>query len=142
MQAQSMDKPTGDTAVGRLVTASCTTGWLDWIHGELWLLPDGLLRVRSGLGATIRHANQQTVREEPPERPFGEGEIKQLQHQHKTNLWIPADEIVAAGIRNGLLTGRLSLALAGGRRIKLLWLRADSAAAPLKQALASWGISV
>ena len=28
----------------RLLAGTCTTGWLDWIHGELWLLPDGLLR--------------------------------------------------------------------------------------------------
>ena len=25
------------------VTRSCTTGWLDWIHGELWLTPTGLI---------------------------------------------------------------------------------------------------
>ncbi|MFF5520725.1 hypothetical protein [Streptomyces coeruleorubidus] len=26
----------------QLLATTCTTGWLDWIHGELWLLPGGL----------------------------------------------------------------------------------------------------
>jgi hypothetical protein len=140
MQPQSSNRP-GRTATARLVTASCTTGWLDWIHGELWLLPDGLLRVRSSLGATMAHANQQTVPDDLPECQFGAGEIEELQRQHQTNLWIPAHEIVAASIRTGLLSSRLSLTLAGGRRVKLLWLRVDPAAVPLKRALVSWGIS-
>ena len=142
MQPLSSNKPAGETATARLVSASCTTGWLDWIHGELWLLPDGLLRVRSSLGATIAHANQQTVPDDLREREFGAGEIEELQRKHQTNLWIPAHEIVAASMRNGPLTTRLSLTLAGGRRVKLLWLRVDPAAVPLKRALASWGISV
>ncbi|MCH5673558.1 hypothetical protein [Streptomyces gilvus] len=32
----------------RQLAATCTTGRLDRIHGELWLLPDALVRVRSG----------------------------------------------------------------------------------------------
>ena len=32
-----------------LISASCTTSWFDWIHGELWLCPDGLLRRSVGL---------------------------------------------------------------------------------------------
>jgi hypothetical protein len=26
-----------------LISASCTTSWFDWIRGELWLCPNGLL---------------------------------------------------------------------------------------------------
>jgi hypothetical protein len=140
VQDQSIDKPTRNMVVGKLICASCTTGWLDWIHGDLWLLPDGLLRVRGGLGATIGHANQRTVPEDIGERQFGAGEVERLQREHKTNLWIPANEIVSAGIRNGPLSGRLALTLTGGRRVKLMWLRADGASEPLKHALASWGI--
>jgi hypothetical protein len=140
VQDQSIDKRTSNTAVGTLISASCTTGWLDWIHGDLWLLPDGLLRVRSGLEATIEHANQRTVLDDGDQRQFGVGELERLQGEHKSNLWIPADEIVSAGIRNGPLSGRLALTLKGGRRVKLMWLRADRASEPLKKALASWGI--
>jgi hypothetical protein len=46
---------------GRLVTASCTTGWLDWIHRELWLCNDGLLLVRLDLKPTRAHEKGQTV---------------------------------------------------------------------------------
>lgn len=36
-----------------LLATSCTTGWLDWVHGELWLLPDSLVRVRGGFVDTV-----------------------------------------------------------------------------------------
>ena len=126
----------------RLLTASCTTGWGDWIHGELWLLPDALVRVRNNLLTTIAHQNRPTVPNEPVVHEFDEGELERLVRGHKTNLWIPADQIVAADLRKGVLSSRLSLALADGRRIKLLWLARDPAAAPLKDALESWGVSV
>jgi hypothetical protein len=32
-------------ASGRLLSANCTTGWFDWSPGQLWLLPDGFLRL-------------------------------------------------------------------------------------------------
>jgi hypothetical protein len=98
--------------------------------------------VRSGFGATIAHANQRTVSDEPARREFSLAEIDDLERQHKTNLWIPVDAIVSASLFNGLLTGRLSLKLNDGRRVKLLCLRADRANEPLRHALASWGIPV
>ena len=127
--------------VGTLVTSSCTTGWLDLIHGDLWLLPNGLLRVRGGLGATVGHAHQRMAPDEPVRREFTPGEIDVLQREHRTNLWIPADTIVSASLFNGPLSGRLSLRLNDGRRLKLLWLRVDRASEPLRHALSSWGTS-
>src|SRR5215213_4567357 len=35
----------GASGEALLLTRSCTTGWADAIHGELWLFPGGLLRV-------------------------------------------------------------------------------------------------
>jgi hypothetical protein len=131
----------GVTVKGRLLTASCTTGWRDWIHGELWLFADGLLRMRSGLIGTIAHWNGQTVPGEPEEQVFGPEEIERLRRAHHTNLWIPANEIVTARIRSGALNCRLSLTLVDGRRVKWLWLRADPAAASLKEAFAYWGVA-
>lgn len=138
----TQDVPPGLSVKGRLLTASCTTGWRDWIHSELWLFPDGLLRVRSGLLQTIAHLNEPTVSDEPEEQSFDLCELERLRRAYHTNLWIPANEIASAEIRKGPRSCRLSLTLVGGRRIKFLWLRADPAAAPLTQALASWGISV
>lgn len=142
MQVQPTDALSPGLPVkGQLLTASCTTGWLDWIHGELWLFPEGLLRVRSGLLQTIAHLKQ-TVSDEPEEQVFDSRELERLCRTHHTNLWISANEIAAAEIRKGPLSCRLLLTLVDGRLIKLLWLRADPAAAPLKEALASWGVSV
>lgn len=124
-----------------MLSASCTTGWLDWIHGELWLLPNGLLRVRRGLGATVAGTSHRTVPEEAIRRNFMPDEIESLRLAHRTNLWIPSDSIVSAKISNGPLSGRLSLQLRDGRRLKLLWLRADQASEPLKRALRSWRVS-
>jgi hypothetical protein len=126
----------------RLLTASCTTGWGDWVHGELWLFPNGLLRVRGSLLETIAHANQQTVPDEPVIASFAdaEEEIERLRREHRTNLCISANEVVEAHFRTGIVSGRVSLTLAGGRKVKLLWLRTDPAVAPLKEALASWGV--
>jgi hypothetical protein len=126
---------------GRLLTASCTTGWGDWVHGELWLFPNGLLRVRGSLRETIAHSNQRTVPDEPVLASFEETDVERLRREHKTNLWISANEIVEAHFRTGLASARVSLTLAGGRKIKLLWLRADPAVAPLKEALAFWGVA-
>jgi hypothetical protein len=111
-----------------------------WIHAELWLLPNGLLRVSSGLGATIAHARQRTAPEESVTREFSPGEVDHLQAE---------DEPLDPGGRNRLgrsvqrPSKRPTLAeLNDGRRVKLLWLRADRASEPLRHALASWGISV
>jgi hypothetical protein len=128
-----------DRLTGRLPVVQLA---VTWIHGQLWLLPEGLLRVRTDLDTTIGHANRRTVVDELLLYEFAPGEIALLARQDKRNLWLRADEIVAASFREGLLNSRLSLTLDSGRRIKLLWLRADPAIAPLKQALASWGIAV
>jgi hypothetical protein len=83
-----------------------------------------------------------TVSGAPAERVFDRHEIDRLCHAHKTNLWIAVDELAAAEIRSGLLCSRLSLTLVGGRRLKLLWLRADPAGGSLREAFVAWGVSV
>src|SRR5258708_28253874 len=41
-----------------LIAASCTTGWADWEHGNLWLAPDGLARVPLGWVVSFAHSFQ------------------------------------------------------------------------------------
>ena len=112
---------------GRLITASCTTGWLDWIHGELWLFPDGLLRVRTSLATTVAHGAWRTVSDEARGREFSDGEIDALVASHKRNVWINADQIERADIHVGITTSRVNMQMRSGRKIKLLWLRGDRA---------------
>jgi hypothetical protein len=124
---------------GQLLTSSCTTGWLDWIHGELWLLPNGLLRRPLGLAATIAHGMARTISDEPEERDFDGVELRRLRGSPK-NLWIEASDIGSVDLRQGFITSRLLVHLRDGRRRKLLWLVADPVGVTLRDALAKWGI--
>ena len=123
-----------------MLSASCTTGWLDWIHGELWLADDGLLRITLDLKQTRKHGAGRTASGQMT-RSFSDTEIEDLLTRDRRNLWVPAKDITAADLRAGRLNGRLSLALADGSKIKLLWLRADHPEQPLQAALKSWGIA-
>ena len=113
-----------------LLTTSCTTGWTDWVQGELWLCPDGLLRVSLGLATTITKSSgpgqaaafEGAARQSSP-RHFDMSEINELLSRKRTNIWIPWAEIRGASLRHGLITGRLRLIQADGRSVKLLWKR-------------------
>jgi hypothetical protein len=125
-----------------LVSASCTTGWLDWVHGELWLLPDGLLRPSLDWAASKQHGAKRTVSDVPTTRSFDDAEITKLVARNSRNVWVAADQIGSARLRVGATTSRLGLSLADGRTIKLLWLRADQAHVALRDALLSWGVQL
>jgi hypothetical protein len=125
---------------GRLVTASCTTGWFDWIHRELWLCDDGLLLVRLDLKATRAHEKGPTVSATLRRRPVLDEELIEAKAAGKQLSWIPAGEIVAASGRRGRMVDRLSLELRDGTARKLLWLKADRADVPLLAALDAWGV--
>jgi hypothetical protein len=127
---------------GRLITASSTTGWADLIHGKLWLFPDGLLRVRTDLRATIGNGVVRTVSGPPATQVFTDEEIDQLAKAHKTNRWITSSSITSASIHCGVTTSRLSLKLTDETQIKLLWLRRDPAEAELRSALTGWGVDL
>jgi hypothetical protein len=109
-----------------LISASCTTSWLDWIHGELWLCANGLLRRSLGLKATIRHNNRRTVEAETrPRHEFNPGEIAEVLRAGRRNRWITWPEITHATLKRGVLDHSLHLERARGRREKLLWLHVD-----------------
>lgn len=127
---------------GRLITASATTGWGDWIHGNLWLFPDGLLRVRAGFLTTLGNGIVRTVSTPLPTRSFTDEEIGRLASSHRTNRWIASSSISSASIRRGMLASTLTLKLTNGSRLKLFWLRRDLAESELQSALASWGFDL
>ncbi len=131
----------GFVAVGQLITSSCTTGWLDWIHGDLWLLPDGLLRIPTGLAATASHGLLQTVSGDPAEREFTGPELGKIASRGGKHLWLQADHIERADIHTGVMTSRVNLWMVDGQRVKLLWFRRDHAERPLSTALSSWNAS-
>jgi hypothetical protein len=126
---------------GRLVTASCTTGWLDWIHRQLWLCDDGPLLVRLDLQATRAHQKGPTVGATLRRRPVENAELTEAETAGKQLVWIPAEEIVGASGRRGRMGDRLTLDLRGGAKRKLLWMSVNRADVPLLAALSAWGIA-
>jgi hypothetical protein len=123
----------GDAAAGAepaiLLTTSCTTGWADWVHGELWLCPDGLLRLSLGLVATIAKSSgvgpalayEGFARQASP-RYFDQDEIQELLSRKRRNVWVPWDQIREAALREGFTASRLRMTLIDGRSVKFLWL--------------------
>jgi hypothetical protein len=133
-----------DQPHARLLTTSCTTGWGDWVHGTLWLCPDGLLRISLGLGTTLAKGDlagavqyEKKAREEFPVHDFTGAEIRELVSQKKTNVWVPWSLIRSAAIRYGITADRLRVTLHDGRTYKFLWLPARVAMMTLRPALES-----
>ncbi|MFF5964040.1 hypothetical protein ACFY64_09860 [Streptomyces collinus] len=119
----------------QLIARTCTTGWLDWIHGELWLLPDQLVRIRGGVPATM------TVGLLGPELATPDT-FRTLAHDpgtirsaHRTNKVLPLAEITKARIHGGLTTSGMTLSMSDGSRHKLLWMSMEPARGLLRDRL-------
>ncbi|MEV1144171.1 hypothetical protein [Micromonospora sp. NPDC049799] len=120
----------------RLITRSCTTGWADWVHGELWLLPNLLVRRRLTLQQTRAHANGRTVPHPLPEVRAASMPLDEILSAHPTNKVLALDTVVEARLHRGLMTDRLAVTMRDGNRHKLLWLKVDPAYEVLCHALA------
>jgi hypothetical protein len=128
-----MGSPAG---ICTLVSASCTTSWFDWVHGELWMCDDGLFRSSLGLETTLAHGRGPTV--DPGSRPtraFQADEIERIVSQGRQNRWVPWTMISHATLKRGFLDSSLHLELSDGRREKFLWLRSDGGYELLEKAL-------
>lgn len=119
-----------------LASASCTTGWTDWIHGELWVCPDGLFRRPLGLRATLAHGSGPTV--DPVARvttSLSPADLAEAKAGRKRHVWVAWDSIANAELRHGFLTDSLHFRLRDGRKGKFLWLAVDRADVHLAEAL-------
>lgn len=110
-----------------LLTASATTGWLDWIHGELWLFPDGLLRIPLGLIATILHGVGPTVNSAQPVHRSFDDQAQEILFTARKNIWVPREAMQTAYLHHGMGTDRLRLLLRDQRSVKFLWFPQDGA---------------
>lgn len=110
----------------QLLAASCTTGWLDWVHGELWLLPDSLVRVRGGFVDTVVDPFGIAVPPRTTTGVIGYDPVAVL-GGHRTNKVIPFDGIARARLHRGLSTSGLAVTMTDGTRHKLLWLSSEPA---------------
>jgi hypothetical protein len=127
-----------DASVATLLTASATTGWFDWIHGELWLFPNGLLRIPLDLATTYLHGIGPTVNEQQrPQRSFDHTALQTLLTSQK-NVWIPREAIQKAYLHHGIITDRLRLIVVDYCSVKFLWFPWDGARQLLQSTLAEW----
>ncbi|MGW1776435.1 hypothetical protein [Streptomyces sp. NPDC002104] len=110
----------------QLLATSCTTGWLDWLHGELWLLPGSLVRIRGGFLDSLVHSISPRVPEHRATTVIGYDPAAVLTG-HRTNKVIPFDGIAHARLHRGLTTSGLAVTMTDGTRHKLLWLSSEPA---------------
>lgn len=120
---------------GRLLSKSATTGWLDWMHGELWLFPDGLLRIPMGWGKTILMMGYFFNSRRAQPRAFSEDERAALITRRR-NMWIPFADVQQARLRHSMGADELVVTLTNGQRKQLLWIPNSLAFATLQQVLA------
>jgi hypothetical protein len=125
-------------SVGMLITASATTGWLDWIHGELWLFPNGLLRIPSGLVKTFQNGIGPTVDTNQLTQCSFDGKILQELLTSQKNVWVPRESIQKAYLHHGISADRLRLIMGDQRSVKFLWLPWDKASQVLHSTLSEW----
>jgi hypothetical protein len=115
------------TDLAQCLSRSCTTGWLDWVHGELWLSRVGLIRRRLSWGESRSHGLGPTVGTPLPESEFSSFDLVALLAEHPTNKVIYFDAVGTARLVKGRTTDALRLTLSDGNQHKLLWLRRDPA---------------
>lgn len=134
-----------------LLTNSCTTGWMQWGHGELWLTPDSLVRIGrkkltaraaleggagSALGAVAGPIGHLAAlvggglwTRQRDRRDLGRvadvehaAWVLDLMQRRDDVLAIPLRWITRADVRSGLSTTRLRLHTVDGAEHTLLWL--------------------
>ncbi len=127
------------TREGVLVTASCLRSRWSWLYGQLWLFPDGLLRLPLPwwTGSIQMYAARTVTPGHLKSHIFNENVFLQLTTSPK-NIWIPCDHIVRAYLYSGIWVERLRIELINGSEIKLFWMRPDNALSPLEEVLRNW----
>ncbi|MFH8895042.1 hypothetical protein ACH4HG_01380 [Streptomyces coeruleorubidus] len=119
----------------QLLAATCTTGWLDWVHGELWLLPDHLVRIRGGLLATMVTGLTGPELAAPDTRLALAYDAEAIHSAHRTNKVLPLAEVAHARLHGGLTTSGMTLTMADGSVHKLLWMSTEPARRVLRDRL-------
>lgn len=123
------------TDLAECLSKSCTTGWLDWVHGELWLLPTGMIRRRLSWSESKAHGLAPTVGTPLPQARLAEFDLAALQAAHRTNKVIHFDDVAQARLAQGSTSDVLRFEMRDGTRHKLLWLSKDPAYSILSSVL-------
>lgn len=140
---------------GVLVNKTVTTGMPDWIHGELWVFPDGILRVPLGIRKTIIAgikvyfsggllgvlvSNTLSKRKAVNNiRHFDDTTFQGMQANPK-NLWIPREQIDSARLSSSgfKMNHKLEMQMADGHKVQLIWSPDKVTSMALEQVLHDW----
>lgn len=130
----------------QLVSRSATTRRFQFRYGELWILPDALARLSMGWWMSWRQA--QALRRSgrrptvPPivGSPVGTDPptIERLAKSRRDNRWIAREDMRSARLSRGAIMSVLTIGLAGGGTMRLLWLTVDPATEVVPRILAQW----
>ncbi|GAA1400122.1 hypothetical protein GCM10009662_21170 [Catellatospora coxensis] len=123
--------------VAECISRSCTTGWLDWVHGELWLTPTGLVRRRLSRAESRANGLGPTVTAPLPRAELPEAALTRVLAEHATNKVVTFESVDRARLVRGVTAHGLRLVLRDGSRHKLLWLTRDPAYGILADVLPS-----
>ncbi len=121
-----MDEPadagTGEGELCVLISTSCTTGWFDWVHGDLWMCPAGVLRQSRGLTATMaKYRRWWEPRLHPRERQRRE----EIAVSGPAPTWVPWTEVRRLTLKVGIIDHSIHIQRTDNRRVKFLWLVGD-----------------
>jgi hypothetical protein len=125
----------GVTDLAQCISRSCTTGWLDWVHGQLWLTPAGLIRRRLTMAESKANGLGPTVSEPLITVDVSAFDTVRLLAEHRTNKILYFDAVSRARLVKGVTADGLRLTMRDGAHHKLLWLTRDPAYAILAAAL-------
>jgi hypothetical protein len=124
--------------MGTRLSTMATTGWSNWVHGELWLFEDGILRIPLGWIKSICLVGAFGEWRRPLRRAFSEAEFAALIAARR-NLWIPRAAIARAVLRHTpASTDDLRLQLTDGRSLQLLTIQRNRIYIPLQSSLLKW----
>lgn len=121
-----------------LIAASCTTGWADGEHGNLWLAPDGLARVPLGWAVSVVHTFQSVDPAIWRDVAISRDKLAQAIEKSPRSLWLPATDIDAATMHRGLMVDRVRVRMKDGSQRKLLWVRQKVGTRRLEVGLRNW----
>jgi hypothetical protein len=120
------DETKDPTGTCSLVSSTCTTGWFDWVHGELWLCPDGLLRRPLGLAVTVMRglALGRRPLDKRPRLSMTSAEQVGIAAAQGTS-WVAWGDITRITLKAGIIDHSLHIERTDGRRVKFLWIAGD-----------------
>lgn len=110
-----------------LLSRTCTRGWWDWVHGELWITPEAIVRLRRRASAALRMGSLQDPLPKRADATLAKFQPATVRALHRGNRYLRLDDVASARLHRGITTDRLVIRTRGGKRHKLLWMKTDPA---------------